>query len=361
LKCQDIINQLQIVLPQLTDLFTDTQSVVSIVPAGAIANLTSSAAHGFSAGNNIYISDARSPIVISSITRVDTIATAITATPHDLTNDFFENVLLSGANEAEFNGTFEFLNQVNRKTFTFKVPDSGALTATGSMLLEDPASPFGYNGLQTVLTVPTPTTLTYDLPAALTETATGTILLHGNLRLSGAATFERALSMYTKQGNNDLWAFVVLDDFAVSKDRTARNDAITAAGAGGDRRQQLIQSASVYVFANTTDDISGRVARDLMVDILGFLLKCLVGVQFDSSLDAQENLGLVYVGDDIELYDSAVYAHRFSFQLLTSITENDTVDPDLSVAFRDISLTMATSLGTETLLADIDLDDEPLP
>lgn len=359
MKTQEIINQLQSVLPRITDLFTTTILAINIIPSTTTATVETPVPHGFSPGNVIVISGAFAPVVITDITRNATIAKATTATPHDLTDNFFDNVTISGANESEFNGTFPFLNQKNRANFTFSVPDSGATIGTGSILLEDPGDPFGYNGLKTIVSVPIPTKFTYTLPQPLTEAATGTILIHSGLRVTGSATIDRALEIYTKQNIDELWAFVVLDDAFVSKDRTARNDAVSAAGAGADRRQQLIQSASVYIFSKSTQNLSGRSIRDQMVDVRKFLLKSLVGVKFNSDLNSQNGLGLFFVSDGIEIYDRATYVHRFEFQLLTDITNEDTVDPDFNVAFRDISLTMSTNLGTGKLLADIDLDDDP--
>lgn len=362
MKTTDIIGQLQAVLPQETDLFSTTISVVSITPSGNTATVVTSAVHGLSIGNSVAISGSESPIGITSITRVSTLVTVVTTTDHDITEGFNTTVTLSGANEAEFNGTFNLNTAVNRRTFTFTVADSGPTTGTGTMLLEDPGDPIGFNGLFTVITVPTTTSFTYTLGKVLTVPADGTILTHGSLRVTGAATIERALLMYTKQSTqSDMWAFVVLDDGVVSKDRSSRNDALSSVGPGGDRRQQFIQNASVYVFVKTTTELSGRVARDLMVDVRALLLKSLIGVKFTSDLNAQDGSGMIYGGDGIEIYDGAIYVHRFEFQLLTSITNDDTVDPTLNVAFRDVNVTILTSLGNEEITADIDLDDEPLP
>lgn len=360
MKSQEIIVQLQSVLPQITTLFNNSLVITSITSSGLVATVTTENPHNLKNGKAVAISGSSSPVVIASIDRVGTIVTVVTSTNHDITEGFNPTITISGANEAEFNGEFDLKTASNRKTFTFEVTDSGPVSGTGTMILEDPPEPVGFNGLFVVVSVPSSVTFTYALPIALSEVAIGTILLHSSIRVTGAVGIERAVQMYTKQEENDLWAFVVLDDALVSKDRTSKNDGISSAGAGGDRRQQLVQNASVFVFAKVSQELSGRETRDLMVDVRKFLLKALVGVKFDSDLTVNEGLGLTYAGDGIESYSGAVYVHRFDFQLLTSITNDDTADPDLNVAFRDINLTMATNLGTEELTAAIDLDDEAL-
>jgi len=313
-------------------------------------------------GNVVNISGTLAPVVIDSITRSGTVATATTSSPHDITEGFQNSVTISGANESEFNGTFSLLSSINRKTFNFTVPDSGATVGTGSMLLEDPPSAFGYNGLKTITAVPAINQFEYILPLALTQAAVGSGVVHSNIQVTGAISIDRAVDMYTEQATQDsMWAFVVLGDTIASKDRTTRNDAITSAAPASDRRQQIYQTFSVYVFKPTTEDTSGREARDDMEDVMASLFKSLLYWAPPTGVASQNGMGVVFVSHGFEQYNTAFYVHEFQFQLVTEVTRQDTIDPDFNVAFRDISLTMQTSLGTEQLTADIDLDDIPLP
>ncbi|MEE9222962.1 MAG: hypothetical protein V3V40_05855 [Nitrosomonadaceae bacterium] len=362
MKASDAIIQLQVVLPTVTDDFSTQIAITSITPAGTTATATTAAPHPFAIGNVVNITGTLAPVVISSISRSETVATVVTATPHDITEGFHDEVTISGANESEFNGTFPLISAINRKTFAFTVPDSGATVGTGSMLLEDPPSAFGYNGLIAITAVPASNQFEYELPLALTEPAVGSGVVHSDIRVTGAVSIERAVDMYTEQPDQDsMWAFVVLGDTIASKDRNTKNDATTSAAPGSDRRQQIYQTFSVYVFKPSTEDLSGREARDDMEDVMLSLFKSLLYWVPLPTLSSQSGLGVIFVSHGFEQYNTAFYIHEFQFQLVTEITRNDTIDPDFNVAFRDISLTMQTSLGTEQLTADIDLDDVPLP
>lgn len=362
MKAIDVINQLKAVLPTLTTKFSSQLSLVSITPSGTTATATTVDPHNLVTADSVNITDSFAPVAISAITRSGTVATATTATNHDITvNDsqpFHTEATISGANEAEFNGTFPLLSSPNRKTFTFAVDDSGPVSGSGSMLLVDPPSAFGYNGVH-VITVAGSTTFTYTLPATLTEAAIGGTVNAG-MRITGGINPDRIREMYTKQSIDDLWAFVSLGDTVASKDRDGRNDAITSVMPGQSLRQQIYQELSVIIYAPTVDDLSGREARDDIESIRPFLFKSLLGVQFDNSVDKPAKYGLSYAGDGAEEYTTAFYAHVFNFQLLEDITNEDTVAEPFSVAFRDIDMTMTTSLGNEPLTATIDLDDEPL-
>lgn len=362
MKASDAIKQLQAILPTVTSDFNEQIGIVSIIPVGTTATVTTAVAHGVTVNDVVNITGTVSPVAITSIDRVGTVATAVTTTNQDITeNDLTTEVTLSGSNESEFNGTFPFLSATDRRTFQFTVPDAGATSATGSPILEDPPSAFGYNGLITVTNVPTPTTFDYVLPVALTEPAIGTGFVNVNIRVTGAVNIDRAIDMYTEQPDRDsLWAFVVLGDTVASKDRGTRNDATTSAAPGSDRRQQIFQTFAVYIFKPVTDELSAREAVDDMQDVMRDLFKSLLFWKAPTDLSAGPCLGVVFVNQGVFQYNTAFLVHEFQFQVLTDVTQNDTVDPDFNVAFRDISLTMKTSFGTEQMTAEIDLDDDPL-
>ena len=69
-----------------------------------------------------------------------------------------------------------------------------------------------------------------------------------------------------------------------------------------------------------------------------------------------------FAGHDVFSYDSSVYIHSYSFQQVAEIYEEDTVGPDLDVAFRDIDFSIFTDFGTqvEFMQGTPDLDDTPL-
>ncbi len=361
MKAADIVKQLQIVLPTVTDLFSDQIILIGIIPTGttATAEVTS---HNFEVGDVVTITDTFSPVSITSISREGEIATVTTATPHDITeNDLTTEVTISGTSDNDFNGTFPFLSASNRLTFQFTVPDTIASGATGG-LLDDPPGAFGYNGTHIITAISGTQFFDYELPIALTNAATGTGVVSSGVRVTGAVNLERAIEMYTKQTDVDsLWAFVVLNETIASNNRNSFQDGVTSASPGGDRRQQIYQNFTVYVVKNTSDDLAARAARDSMEDVMVFFFQALMFWKAPSGLADTGNMGVVFVAHQFAEYNTTVYIHEFQFQLVSNITRSDTIADDFNVAFRDISLTMGTNLGTEKLIAEIDLDDDPLP
>ena len=353
MKIADIITQLKTVLPVYTNYFSDNASVSSLTYAAGTATATSTA-HGLSIGHIVNIKGAYSPNTITSLTQVAGVATAITAQPHDLTEDW-STLVIAGATQTEYNGTKTLLTVDSSTQFTFTV-DSGAVSpATGSPQLNEIRAN-QYNGIKTVTAVPTVDTFQYaiDTDYAPYNTASGTIYAdkYGAIRISGALNIETAVDSYTEKSTNDLWAFVVPNATNASKNRQLENDANYQFGAGTDYRQQLINQFSVYVFANASNEIAALEKSDIMEDIRKYLFSSLLGFKFDTGFSEGSLYGVVFVSDDIYSYNGAVYIHQLIFEIIYDINADDIVVPPDSVAFRNIQLTYENIDNSDTIKED---------
>ena len=375
IKAQTIIRQLQAVLPLQTDLFTVSSfSIISLTISGTTVTATTSVKHGLSTGNIATIAGAKTPIDVSALTFVANagigntggIVTAVTATNHDFTEGFEQEVVMVCATEADYNGTFDLATTVNRKTATYLIDGNPTTPATGSpqILYEYAPAAAGYNGNK-VITVTGTKTFTYTVTQTITNNAQGTITAANGLRISGAVSVEKAVGAYTQQGANELWGFVVLGDPFTSKDRHVSSDAISTLATGDDYRQRVIVPFSVFIITPSTDGIVGREARDLMEDVRVALYKSILRVEFDSVLSAAQVYVSTASGDRFVGFADAYYTHEFEFQTVVDITFADTVDPAYSVAFRDIDLFFNdpdNSDGDDIIMQteDISLDEVPL-
>ena len=366
MKARDIEKRLEDKLPLLTDRFTRQVVISSITPSGTVATATTASIHNLSVGNSVIIAGADAPIGITSLDRSSEIATIVTTTDHDLTERFFPSVLLSGFNESEFNGEFTLLRVPNRKTFTIAVADSGPASGTGSGILEEPGSPFGYNGRVKVTAVPSTVTFTYDLPVTLTEQATGDNLraiLGG--RIYSAISIERADEIFEAKDLNglaegDLAAFVILGNVVASRDRNSLNDAVSSGGVTGDNRQQILMNATIVVKQKVTTQTSAANALDNMQDIGRHLINTLVGWSPGTGFAVESGNKLRFLNHGLLDYNTVIYSHIFEFELLSDISNEDLNIQPFNVAFRDISFSFVNDKGIQELTANVNLDDEPL-
>lgn len=363
MKASDVVTQLAIRLPQFTDKFTDNYSVTSLTRSGTTVTATTAANHTLKVGGQTNVVGAQTPISVTSISRAGVVGTMVTATNHDFTEGVSTEVIVTGAAEAEFNGTFTLLTVPNRKTVTFTMADSGATVATGTPLLHNGSSVFkSYNGLYAVTAVPAANQFQYEVTdSTLFTPASGTIEARTMPRISAAVTGDRASDAYTKQGVDSLWAFVVLGDVFASKDRNTLSDATSDIKRNEHYKQPLIQPLSVYIFFPASTEIAARQARDNAEDIFRPLCRSLLFKGFDSGLYVGQQNTVNFVDHGLSAYTTAFYAHVFNFQQVVDITFEDTVGYDEDVAFRDIDLTMGVDVGTGVMTATIDLDDEQLP
>ncbi len=359
MKAFDIINQLFRVLPGQTGLFSTEVNLSSLTKTGPTVTAVSAAPHGLTTGEYVYIANAKRKTGIVSITRSGTIATVVTSDPHDLTEEFFETVEIIGANEAAFNGTFPLLTVPNRYTFTITVSASAPASATGTMFLLEPWR-IGFNGwVQT--TVVNATTFTYQSSGASNATAYGpSMVLRKRPRISGAVSIERAHATYTQMNDGQLWAFVVVGGVTASKSKYTLTDPIGSSTPTTAFRQHLMNDVYIYVFIPTTNSISGRAERDLMVDISKYLFKSILGKTYPSYFVDQPVANLNFKQHSQYEYRGAYYVHEFQFEGVTEITTNDIVEPEVTRAFRDLELNFQNEFDVTLVSTDINLDDEPI-
>lgn len=363
MKAKDIINRLAAKLPALVDDFSDSFSISSLTRSGTTVTATTTAAHGLAVNRGVNIVGAKTPIEVISVTRVGILGTVNTKTDHDMTEGAFTTVELSGANEAEFNGTFTINRVLNRREITFIIADSGPTSSTGAPLLLNGSSVLqSYNGLKKVTATPSATTFQYEVsdPELFTPAA-GTISVKVNARISGAATEDRAVDAYTEQNPGDAWIFVVMNDAVASKNRSLEIDGTDNIQRTQHFKQFISQTVSLYVAIPTSDTIGGRQARDRAQELFQPICQSILFAKFDSLLTSGEYNALMFNEHGFQAYNTAFYIHRYTFEIQLLMGIGDTVGADEDVAFRDIEMTQGHNVGTGEIMSNIDLDDEPIP
>lgn len=372
MRAEEVALQLARRYPLEDGSLTKNVEVRSLVRSGAVMTAETVDSHGLAAGQNVAIAGAVTPIAVAVLTRTGTTAFLETAAPHDLTEAIAGEVTISGAVEANFNGTFEVTGVPSRLRLTLAIADSGATVATGTIVVLGAASALNsYDGLYEVLDAPTPTSFRFSHPKTSLANPVGTIEARTKPRIAIGVSPERLVSMYTEQKQSEKWLFVVLGDVDPSKSRDVRSDAFDNQQRGNELRQQILQNFSLLLFAPATDELSGARARDDAEALFRPICRSVLGFNFESGLYVGNSQGRAqFTGHGFLSYDSAVYVHRYSFQQVVDLVFEDSVGPDLDVAFRDLEFALFPVLpvipdgaGTETvsLDANVDLDEEPEP
>ncbi len=356
MKASDIIQQLYAVLPSQTGLFSDDVALSTLSKVSTTVTAVTSAAHGLTTGDYIYITGAKWKTAITSITRVDDVATVVCSSDHDLTEVWDETVEIIGANEANFNGMFTLLSVPDRYTFTVSIADSGATSATGTMFVLEPRR-FGFNGWYQV-TVTNSTTFTYTSGSTTSATAYGIMVARKLPRVTGAVSVERAEAAYTKFGANKYWAFIVMGPVSASKSRYTQTDAINTSTAATAFRQHLLNTINVYVFVPTSASLSGRAERDAMTDISKYLFKSLLGKVYPTYFVDAPVTTLHFTQHRPYMYKGSYYVHEFSFEGISEITTNDITENEVTRAFRDLILDVNNDFDVSILNTNINLDEE---
>jgi len=369
IKSETIIQQLQGTLPFYTDYFSEkVLNVSSLSISGTTVTAVTDTAHGLTTGERVAIKNAKTVINIDSmiftpntgISATGGVVTVTTLTNHDFTEGFEQSITITGATESEYNGTFDIVSVPSRTSLTFAITSNPTSPATGTPTIEYqyPIASGGYNGLYSV-TVVDDTTFTYTITqTGLSGDARGTIKALNGLRVSGAVSQERAIGAYTSQNLDDLWGFVVLGDTVASKDRRVSTDAQNTLGPGDSFRSRVIIPFSLLVITPSTNDIAGRKARDLMVDIRVPLFKSLLRCKLPTVLSEAQAYSTTYTGDFFIGYADAYYIHQFDFETVTDIIAEDTIDY-YNVPFVDFDLIFEDPIetdGDDTIMQTLDVE-----
>ncbi len=370
---QDIVNQLAKRIPLFTDGFSTTLSVVSIVPVGTTATLTTASAHGIIDGQNVSIIGAQAPVQIdtATFTRTGSFATIETLQDHDLTlserdkANGGKSITISGANEPEFNGEFSLLKVLNRRKVTISVADSGPVTITGSPLIEN-ANGGIFNGLVAASNI-TATTFDYELPISYPLPAAGNPKALTDINIVAVLDVNQYLNdVYTKQVVGKDQLVVQLGDVSRSKSRSEETDASDSALGEDGYNPTIIQSFAVYIVQNVTDLLAASPARDKVEsEYIPAILQSLERASFDSGFSFSEFKSImtahgVFAYAEPDSKNKALYVHEVTFEQLARLDKLDTVGSEDTVAMRNVDYSLATDLGTGELTADVDLDEERL-
>ncbi len=360
MKTQDIVRQLYTTLPALTDMFTTNLSISTLSALNGTATAVTSSAHGLTTGDYVFISGAQWTTAVSSILESTGIATATTASDHDLTMVWNQSITVFGATNPLYNVSHTLRSVPNRRTFTFEINPSVESPALGSIFMQEPDR-LGYNGWSQI-TVLSTTSFSYQNSFLVgASTATGTMSARRLPRITGAATVQKAVAAYTKYSANQLYLFAVLGRTRADLGRNSTSIAAYSPESESIYRQNLIQQFDLYLFVPSENSYAGREARDLSEEIAIYLYKSILGAAFPTYLVDEPSSICSFLESETYSYQNSFYIHRFGFEYISQITQNDIFQSDITRAFRDISLEFDNiGFGVPIITNAFSLDDQPL-
>lgn len=335
------------------------------------------------------------PIVyISSIEISGTTATVTTTSDHGLVDDANIEVQISGVKQLNYNGnfgidsvltstTFTYTVQgvtedgvsngskpmqmrllLNSRTFMFEVSGSPTTPATGTItqIFEYKS---GYNGYQTVASIPTSTSFTYAITSTPNSPAQGSISARVFPCVAGFITYERSEKFFESlvtSGQSAKWVIVVLDNEQSNKNNYNKTDSISYNAAGVAIREQTYQNVTVYVFlpcGATNDELSYIITRDAGAAYKPYIYKALLGFAPSSFLADSYYSRLTPVGNGMQTFNGSYYVHYYTFQASSWANQADAIEPDDLFAFRTFDFDVIDNEGFDESVMEIagDVDE----
>jgi len=375
-KASDIVKQLSLNVPLYTDGFSTSVDIASASVAGTTVTVTTAGPHGLKrSGQTVTISGMTAPVQIDagSFQRVGGSAMFNTLQDHDLTLSERDKasggktITISGANEAEFNGTFQLLSIPNRRAVVMAVADSGPAAISGAPLVDDAG--INYFNVVAPATELSPTTFRYEIAEAYPlAPITSNAKAATSLRILAVLDIERYLQdIYTKKEEGDDVLVVQLGDVTQSKNRNEETDAADSSSGEYSFVPTLIQPFAVYIVQNLTGQLTGAKARDKVEEeYVPAIFKALLRADFSTGF-TYSGFRSTFTGHGTFAYAdpngkrAAIYAHEVAFQQLVQLSSVDGVAPTATVAMRDVDYTVTTDLGTGELIGNVNLDADAEP
>lgn len=369
---EEIVRELARRLPLKTEAVTDSFGISGIVRSGTTLTVTTTAAHGFDAGDAVAIVGADTPILIDTFERSDeTVGTITTAEDHDLTESTSKTVrvLDDGGADPAFVGEFTIADIPNRRTIVVEMAQGVDQVETNTALAFARSALQDVNGLYEVASAPSTFVFTVDEPNNPTmpspEAGFGqTMQARISPRISAAVDGDRVRDAYTSQEVGKLWVFVTLFDATAAKSERTQYDVAVSDQQGGQFfRQVIVQGIAIHVLFPASEEIGARGVRDDAQDLFRPLCQSILGFSPESGLAAGRRGMVNFVRHGTEAYDGATYHHRYDFEVVYDLTFEDTIGADLDVAFRDIDMTIHPGRTDVELPRNpvFSLDEQPLP
>jgi len=367
----DIVNHLAEYLPRISDKFSDSITIsTATISAGRTITVVTPSAHGLSVSDPLLFVGGQTPNNIASVAEeVEDVSILITFSDvHDFTtpNSTIETESLPcvGFNESEWNTTLSIIDVPSTTTVIASFPSGATGVPTFTTATGYEERPLSIFGTQSVDTAPTTTQFTVELSTDVPELPSGEIInisATTGARIAAADTIERAEEIYTKaSANDDLWAFVIMTDADVSKDRHTLNDAIACYTHQNEMRLRLLYNFSVVVFFRTAANISGATAQELAYgEVYTDLLQVLYG--FGGFATDADNSSFVTVsaGHGRGISNTSYYTQVYEWQVPIDITVNNGFNFYEDVALRQFNGNFPMFEADETEKLTIAITVEP--
>jgi hypothetical protein len=323
-------------LPMASNLFSSPIAISSISVSIAGVVTVNSTAHGLTTGDEIVVIDAKTENSITGrVNNVDGTVDLTMQYAHDLTTPKQpkdqQTLYVTGTG---ISGDKQIVNVLDANRV---IIDSAPITLTGDELLIERR--WGIRGIKPV-TVITPNQFTFMVPAGLPPSLRDANIIK-TAKIGVVESVERAEKIYTKMSDNKPFAFVIMQDGNVEKDRNTKGDAVATPSRQDARRAKIITGFSIVVFFKTDTEIAAEATQEIAY---GEMLLAMLKTFYGAALGSGNHL-VALNSHGAGVYTTAYYSHVYEFQIVDDITfENGWLDEE-TCAFKNIHLDLLN--GTE--------------
>lgn len=333
-KLDQIIGQLQSQVTKHTELFNDSANIRSISVSGTTVTIEVDTELNQDTVANIRDVYVQNNAVSASAGDVSGTYIVELEQEHDVTYSELE-IDLDIEKTVEFVGDFEGDRVLVGVPELDQVTIESSLAPTGSYyLLEN----YNVSGRKTITWINS-TTFTYESDYELTLVSNnGTV--QNNIRVDGISSDNDLSDLLENKAikltKNTM--FVVMNEARASKSRHIYSDAYNRKEYKDDLHIEVPQTFSVFIVIPTHTKTTPREAINSIDDLRVYMVKSLHGALFDSGFVSNNKFLCSYLSDTGEQYNKAYYVHRFDFETVFNIENEDSVAVEDTRAFKSFEI-----------------------
>jgi len=344
MQALDVVERLRALVPQFTDVFSNTVDITSLTATGNTITATATA-HGLETGDYITIAGAFEPVDITSITRAGNIITITCTTSHKqyaLLNEK-RYITIANASPAEYNGSFLLTEIVSDTVLKAKITTTPASPATNAGNLQLASNE--YNGYKQI-TVVDPDTFTYSTNIITPNSpAQGTIKLH-ILNIKYGANIDIIVDGYDVNNTGTEYKNTIAVVLENSQVYNENNITTTDIAGMYDNMQSTgfriyeIYPVSIYMFLPNTNTQYLGTLMDLARRLEAVLHKSILSYPFtrkNIGLDDKTTYPANYLGSELFDVNEARYIHKVNYAIKTQLTSEYATDYITSAPLENIS------------------------
>jgi hypothetical protein len=342
-KLDDIISQVMSELPKYTEDFCDVVNITN--SSRSTKEITLTVDDDLISDTLANIKGVYAKLLVSSIEEGDDDGQWVLTTAIDHDQTYSESEQAAGIEKSVvFVGSFSGTKTLVEVTANNKITIESDTEPTGTFyLLEDR----NYSGWKEVTIDNEAHTVKYSVAFEIDPyVVSGTVM--NNIRVGCVGSEQDIVALLENEATQltKKTIFVLMNGVIVSRDPSIFTDSKNRKATNDELWIEAAETFTLFAVLPTQTKATPREAINSIYTLRPYIVKCLHGALFESGFTESNKFISCYTGDAGESWNKSYYVHRFDFETIFNIGDDDAVPDVYSRAFRSFEIGIKLSFDS---------------